>query len=153
MERRHKPIIKFQDEYRFLSNFYRCTTVGHFGLVYPSSEHAYVSFKTTKLKTAIELIGIQKPGDVKKAGRLFDLPARWEEQKIEHMCFVVRSKFFSHPAIAYKLVRTGDALLIEGNFWHDNEWGLCLCPNCKVEGKNYLGKILMNVRNELVAIK
>ena len=43
-----------------------------------------------------------------------------------------------------------DIMLIEGNYWHDNYWGNCLCPKCKeIEGQNQLGKILMKVRSTL----
>jgi hypothetical protein len=39
---------------------------------------------------------------------------------------------------------------LEGNNWHDNTWGNCLCDKCKgIEGKNLLGNILMQVREEL----
>ena len=34
--------------------------------------------------------------------------------------------------------------------WHDNVWGNCECERCKeTEGKNLLGKALMEVRSKL----
>ena len=39
--------------------------------------------------------------------------------------------------------------LVEGNHWHDNIWGDCSCNKCNgTKGTNYLGKILMTVREE-----
>jgi predicted NAD-dependent protein-ADP-ribosyltransferase YbiA (DUF1768 family) len=38
---------------------------------------------------------------------------------------------------------TKEKLLIEGNYWKDTFWGIC-----DGIGKNYLGKILMEVREE-----
>ena len=49
-----------------------------------------------------------------------------------------------------KLKATGDATLIEGNHWHDNRWGKCTCDKCQnKEGQNWLGKILMEIRETL----
>ena len=39
---------------------------------------------------------------------------------------------------------TGDAELVEGNTWNDTYWGVC-----NGVGHNHLGKILMQVRQEL----
>lgn len=67
----------------------------------------------------------------------------------EYMLDVVRAKF-SLPENAEKLLATGDAELIEGNYHHDNLWGSCMCEKCKTKtGQNRLGRILMQVREEL----
>ena len=47
---------------------------------------------------------------------------------------------------------TGDKYLTEGNNWHDNYWGVCKCNSSKCldkVGRNKLGKILMQIREEL----
>ncbi len=44
-----------------------------------------------------------------------------------------------------KLLNTEELLLIEGNTWKDTFWGMDMNSG---EGENYLGKILMNVREE-----
>jgi len=33
--------------------------------------------------------------------------------------------------------------------WHDKFWGICICTKCANKGENHLGKILMEVREEL----
>ena len=67
------------------------------------------------------------------------------------MHFVVALKFSHNPHLREKLIKTGDKILIEGNYWHDNDWGDCYCKNCKhTPGNNNLGKILMNVRSSLL---
>lgn len=69
---------------------------------------------------------------------------------MEVMLNCIRLKFRQHPKLKKKLLGTGDAVLIEGNTWHDNIWGDCSCPKCwNIEGKNLLGRILMQVREEL----
>ena len=73
------------------------------------------------------------------------------------MLKAVRAKF-KDPVLASKLLKTGDAILIEGTFWNDRTWGVALRKikdkdgniiGYKGSGKNQLGKILMKVRNEL----
>jgi predicted NAD-dependent protein-ADP-ribosyltransferase YbiA (DUF1768 family) len=57
---------------------------------------------------------------------------------------------FTVPELREKLKATGDATLIEGNHWHDNRWGKCTCERCQnKDGQNWLGKILMEVRDSL----
>jgi len=58
---------------------------------------------------------------------------------------------FQDPTIASKLVYTHPHTLIEGNWWHDNYWGDCFCAKCAtIKGKNKLGKLLEDVRLELI---
>jgi len=59
----------------------------------------------------------------------------------------VRAKFEQNPDLAAKLIATGDEELVEGNTWGDTYWGVC-----RGVGQNKLGKILMNVRQELAAL-
>ncbi len=46
--------------------------------------------------------------------------------------------------LAQKLINTGDAELIEKNYWHDYFWG-----ECNGKGENWLGKILMQIRKNI----
>ena len=55
----------------------------------------------------------------------------------------LRSKF-SAPELREKLLDTGDAELIEGNWWNDTTWGVC-----NGVGENRLGKLLMQIRAEI----
>ena len=51
---------------------------------------------------------------------------------------------FTDSDLKEKLLATGDAELIEGNHWGDVIWGVC-----NGIGENNLGKLLMNIRNDL----
>lgn len=55
---------------------------------------------------------------------------------------------FYDPDLNAKLQETGDAELIEGNYWGDRFWGVC-----DGVGENHLGKLLMRVRSETRLIK
>lgn len=50
----------------------------------------------------------------------------------------------SYDDLKAKLLETGDAELVESNWWHDYFWGVC-----NGRGENHLGKILMKIRAEL----
>jgi predicted NAD-dependent protein-ADP-ribosyltransferase YbiA (DUF1768 family) len=57
---------------------------------------------------------------------------------------------FAEAHLAELLLATGEATLVEGNTWHDNDWGACTCEGCQAEPKhNLLGQLLMQVRSEL----
>lgn len=150
-------IDKFQGRWHFLSNFYPCE-IEHQGIKYPSVEHYYVAMKFDDEQLIDgkyytpgdlrELISkIKDPGQVKRFGRKVKLRKDWDNQKLKVMNWGVREKF-KNDRLSDLLLSTGDEELIEGNFWNDTYWGVC-----NGKGQNHLGKILMEVRNELRGIK
>ena len=93
-----------------------------------------------------EIRQIASPMDAALEGRNRQNPLRpdWEEIKDEVMLQALRMKFSQNPEIAKGLVATGDAILIEhtrnDDYWADGGDG---------SGKNKLGLLLMQVREEL----
>ena len=151
-------INKFEGKYRFLSNFYP-SEIEHQGILYPSVEHFYVAMKVNdqqlingKYYTPGDfremIASIPDPGKIKRIGRSAKLRSDWDEQKFKVMNWGVRQKFRKEP-LREMLLSTGDQLLVEGNWWHDNIFGSCSCEKCGDKGENRLGKILMDVRAEL----
>lgn len=140
------PIIDcFDNSNVFLSNFF-CSPVEHEGLVYPSIEHAFQAAKTSDHYLRITIKDAKTPGEAKRMGRNLKLREDWEEVKISIMKDLLREKF-SSGTLFKRLIDTGEAILIEGNHWHDNFWGNCTCDRCKdIEGQNQLGKLLMEIR-------
>jgi N-glycosidase YbiA len=138
-------IDSFGGKYRFLSNFYTAEVVFE-GRVYPSTEHAFQAAKTLDLAERAIIAAEPSPGRAKRLGRGVSLRSDWEDIKIDVMRAVVRDKFSRHPYLAAKLLETGDQMLVEGNRWGDRFWGVT--PK---GGKNWLGRILMEVRDELSA--
>jgi ribA/ribD-fused uncharacterized protein len=133
----------FQGQYRFLSNFY----YNNNGF---NVECYYQSYKTLDLNER-EKIRKMKPGDAKRYSYLIKVRPDWENIKVHIMENLVLYKFKTDDILKQKLLDTCNVELIEGNSWHDNFWGSCVCNKCGNKGKNILGKILMNVRNGLVA--
>ena len=89
---------------------------------------------------------IASPMDAALEGRNRQNPLRsdWEEVKDEVMHQALRMKFSQNPEIAKELLATGDVILIEhtrnDDYWADGGDG---------SGKNKLGLLLMQVREEL----
>lgn len=137
-------INRFDGDYEFLSNFANTLIRDDEGIYYTTVEAAFQAAKTHDLELRRRMARF-KPGEAKRFGRKVDLRPDWEEVKDEVMYQFVKQKF-SDNSFGYrdKLLATGDAELVEGNYWHDTYWGVC-----NGVGKNRLGKILMRVREEL----
>lgn len=150
-------INSFSGRYSFLSNFYP-TEIEYQGIKYPTVEAYYVAMKADNsqiingihysLDDFREMISkVETPGKVKRLGRKISLRKDWDKYKLEAMNWAVREKFKDED-LKELLLSTGDQELIEMNTWGDTFWGVC-----NGKGKNHLGKILMEVRNELRGIK
>lgn len=145
-----KAIDSFSGEWEFFSNFVPC--VIHFeGYNYPSVEHAYQAAKTLSHSHRMEICRLypNQAGKAKRLGRKVPLRSDWEEVKIDIMKRFLMQKF-SYEKFRNKLMESGERELVEGNYWHDNFWGNCICSKCERKfGKNMLGNLLMEVRRIL----
>ena len=137
-------IDKFEGNNFFLSNFY-ISLVQYGDLMFTSSEAAFQSAKTLNLEIKKSFCELS-PHQAKKMGRRVKLRSDWEEVKYEVMKHVVRDKFNRNNNLKCQLIDTGNAKLIEGNTWDDTEWGVC-----NGVGANWLGKILMEIREEITS--
>lgn len=111
------------------------------GKLWPSTEHYYQAMKTLDPAMQESIRSMRTPGRAKRAGRMVDLRPDWEEIKEEVMLKALRVKF-SIPTLRRALLSTGDALLEEDSP-DDMYWGR--------RGKNRLGALLMQVRDEIRA--
>lgn len=147
--KKEKMINDFRGDNAFLSNFYPCEVV-YEGLTFISVEHAYQAAKTLELDLRKMIQIAPTPGEAKKAGQKVPLRPGWEEGlKFDVMKELLLQKF-QMPKLREKLLETENKYLEEGNWWHDNIFGNCTCMKCEnVHGQNVLGKLLMEVRNEL----
>lgn len=138
-------INEFKGDYRFLSNFFM-TDVMFDGVLYPSSEHAYMAAKSTDLDAREVIRKCPTAGEAKKIGRKVGLRAGWDSMKYAVMHEILMDKFERNAIIRQKLIDTGDQQLVEGNWWGDKIWGICLKTN---QGQNHLGEALMTVRTHM----
>ncbi|WP_078598622.1 NADAR family protein [Evansella clarkii] len=133
-------ITEFNGEYHFLSNFYESPIVYN-GIKYRNAEAA---FQAQKQPERAHEFSPLPPNEAKRLGRRVKLRADWDHVKIGIMRDIVTAKFERNPYLKDRLLATGDATLIEGNWWNDRFWGVC-----NGEGRNELGKILMELRTKL----
>jgi ribA/ribD-fused uncharacterized protein len=141
-------IDKFNNEYRFLSNF-APVEVEYDGIKFASVEHAYVAAKTDDKNIHLEISKLATAGAAKKYGREhLTLRQGFETVKIGIMRNLLEQKF-KNGYYRYLLFNTKDEYLIEGNNWHDNFFGSCNCKACGNKGENHLGKLLMEIRNQI----
>jgi N-glycosidase YbiA len=149
-ESTRQSIINFYlttGEYGCFSNFSRHPIhVG--GKTWPTSEHFFQAQK---------FVGTEYEDEVRKAptamvaahmGRSRQRPVRsdWDSVKDQIMLEAVRAKFTQHDDLKAILLGTGDAKLVEHTA-NDAYWG----DGGDGSGRNRLGQILMQVRDELRA--
>lgn len=142
-------IDSFDGEFAFLSNFYEQPNLitDEMNIAYFTVEHYFQAAKTLDKNLRKRMSILDTPGKVKRAGRNLDLRPDWEKVKIDVMRRALIKKF-SDPLMKEKLLETGDAKLVEGNWWGDTFWGVC-----NGVGENHLGKLLMEIRESLKGIE
>jgi len=117
------------------------------GVTYPTVEHAFQAAKTFDPAERELIRDANTPQTAKRLGRGVALRADWEPVKYGLMRELLRQKF-AIPELRQALLATGEAELIEGNNWNDRTWGQVLVQGQWV-GKNWLGELLMEVRQEI----
>lgn len=133
-------INAFSGDYRYLSNFWK-VPIQYEGITYPSVEHAYQAAKT------LDQIDRQKltyltAAEAKQYGRRVKRRPDWEACKLDVMRALLQLKFAPGTTYHQMLVSTAPAELIEGNWWGDTYWGVC-----RGVGENWLGRLLMEIRD------
>lgn len=141
-----KTIESFSGQHRFLSNFWSCC-IAFEGHTYRTVEHAFQAAKTFDEDDRRRIRNEPSAAGAKKRGKHVELRPDWEEVKVGIMRDLLRQKFGTDP-LRSRLLRTGRAKLVEGNWWGDRFWGVC-----DGKGENNLGLLLMEIREELRAAK
>jgi ribA/ribD-fused uncharacterized protein len=118
------------------------------GTTWSTVEHFYQAMKSEDPVEQRKIRKLEKPGQAKRAGRKVTMRKDWEKIKESIMMEALRAKF-AIPDFKQSLL-SEEGEIVEWNKWHDNEWGSCLCAKCRhKEGRNKLGKLLMQLREEL----
>lgn len=153
MKQELKVINSFSDKYKYLSNFYPAMVKSE-GITFPTVEHAYQASKSNDPADWLRISRVKATdaGYIKRYGRKIKLRKDWNMIKLSIMRRFLKQKFENYDNLKNQLLSTGDAILVEGNYWHDNYWGDCRCEKCsEIKGQNQLGKMLMKIRGDLSA--
>jgi ribA/ribD-fused uncharacterized protein len=145
----------FKGNYSFLSNFFQLKTpILHNDIFYPTVEHFYQAMKSLSILERMTVSNIPGAGCAKKYGHSICLRSDWEEAKVSVMRLGLLLKFATNHELKIQLLNTWENVLVEGNYWHDNVWGNCMCPKCiNTEGQNLLGYLLMEMRTLFQLVK
>lgn len=140
-------ISGFSGKFKWLSNFYPATIIAN-GHTFVSVEHAYVAAKPIMPLSPFDVIWLNSlsAGKVKRVGRDLDLRPDWDAVKLDVMLDYTRQKYSDqNPELKALLKLTVGHDIVETNTWGDTFWGM----TPEGEGHNWLGIIIMSVRDEL----
>lgn len=149
------PIVidSFRGAYADFSNF-PLRPVAYQRAIYPSKEHAFAAAKTLDPAESGRIAAASTAAAAKDLGRRVTLRPEWDALvRYEAMQEILANDFDRRrnpPTQHDLLLSTGDALLVEGNTWHDEHWGRCACAKHAANpGLNHLGRELMALRGRL----
>jgi ribA/ribD-fused uncharacterized protein len=137
-----KEIKGFKDEYAFLSNMFPASFLEN-GVTFSCTESYYMGHKSGLAEDLVRFAGLNGY-EAKKLGKTVVLQDDWDTKKLGIMKQALILKFSQNPDLRDKLLATEDAYLEETNFWKDFFWGVY-----DGKGENFLGKLLMEVREEI----
>jgi len=140
-----EAIRRFEGDHFFLSNF-SPSWIEIQGIRYRTLEHAFAAAKATDRAVRMRIAKLETPGEAKRAGRRVPLRCGWNEMRVDVMTWLLARKFADGSFLARRLVKTGDAELVEGNDWGDRFWG-----QVGGVGENWLGVLLMRRRAWLMS--
>lgn len=142
-----------------LSNFEKCY-IKYKGHLFATTEQAFMWEKAVFFndhESASKILREENPAKAKKLGREvknFD-DSKWSKVCYEIMYLINYEKYFQNTRLKNILLNTGDKMIIEANP-KDTRWGIGLSAEddrvldeSQWQGENLLGKVLMQVRQEL----
>jgi len=141
-------VIRFyntRDAYGCFSNFARYPIRFDTGPEWPTTEHFYQAMKTENENGRETIRNLATPKLAAEYGRTkITLRPNWDMLKDNYMFLAVMRKMILHPHPHHLLMTSGDCLIVEDSPY-DWYWG------CGRDGKgrNRLGEILMEVREEI----
>jgi len=141
-------VIRFyrtNDEFGAFSNF-AAYPIEIGGKTWPTSEHYFQGQKFVGTDHEEQVRLETSPMIAARMGRDRKRPLRldWEVVKDDLMREAVRAKFRQHADLRTLLLSTGDAMIVEHTA-NDSYWG----DGGDGRGKNMLGRILMEIRDEI----
>ncbi len=144
-----KVLFRKEDpEHWFLSNFatnfdFADPETGEWWM---TTEHFYQAGKTPVESERSEIQNAPTPSEAKKLGQCVNMYSDWDHRKIKVMRRALKLKFYPGSEAAELLLDTGWDYLVEYAPWGDTFWGV----DKDHRGQNWLGKLLMERRSELV---
>ena len=162
LNKRPNPrVIEFyladEQPYGVFSNLSPHPVIDYDGTLWPTVEHGYQAGKIRDAKVRAWLLSAPTPGLLAHTAQNVFAPGskhfkqygnpEWDSVKIDRMLNLLQRKFAQHTNLRTLLLGTGDAELVEAGFIDNPSgrfWG-----RVNGKGENWLGRLLMEVRDEL----
>ncbi len=143
----NNPIFFYEHEFYVFSNF-SSFAIEWKGKLWMTSEHVYQAEKFTDEKIKEQIRAFRSAHEAFKFAKANKdkYQKRWHDINFSVMKKILHAKVTQHPYVKKKLLESGNRVLIEDS-WRDDFWGWG--PN--KDGKNHLGKLWMEVRDEVRA--
>jgi len=145
--RHGKPSFFYEQEFYVLSNF-SAFCIKWRGHLFHTSEEVYHYEKFREHPSIQSLIrnAMSAHEALKIAEKYKEYISKdWYKIRVKVMKDILIEKVFQHEYVKRKLLETGSNRELIEDSWRDDFWGFG--PN--KDGKNMLGKIWMEIRNEL----
>ncbi|PFH36870.1 FHA domain-containing protein [Besnoitia besnoiti] len=133
-------IDSFTGEYKFLSLDYPCLVFFQ-GRFFPSARHALLASRYPK--AVDELSNVEDIKTLKKVAKEKEEDPDWQRLRLKWLEHIQRDKFRRHADLREKLRNTGGRELV----WLNN--GDSFFGQIGNRGQNHLGRILMEIRNNI----
>lgn len=141
VQKTREPIVSFTQTW--LSNFWPCAVTLE-GAWYASVEHAYQAAKTAPEHRGLFQDLKTTAAQAKEQGKKVEIRNDWPAVKLSVMYKLLKQKFAMSTPLAVQLLETVGQDLVEGNTWGDVFWGVC-----RGKGANWLGVLIMEIRDSL----
>jgi ribA/ribD-fused uncharacterized protein len=111
-----------------------------------TTEMFYLLHKTKDKSWQRKIYEAVPIGKAKRLSKQAPLRDDWDDIRQAVMWKALNWKFRNNEYLKQKLLDTGEAYLVEENWWEDDYWGFCLKTE---KGQNILGRMLMALRKKL----
>lgn len=142
-----EQVFFYEQDFYVLSNFSSFTLIWK-GIRFDTAEAAYhwEKFEGTAPEVALQ---IQQANSAHEAFKIAQENSHlrrpnWDDVKVGIMREILREKVEQHEYVRRKLLATGNRELVEDS-WRDDFWGW----GPHKDGQNMLGKLWMEIRDEL----
>ena len=131
----------FKDNYEFLGNFYECPMTMEIDGKECKFLNVEAAYQAQKVPDIADRFSAIKGLQAKRMDDLLKIKVPdWEHYKLFAMANALHAKFSNKFLL--NLLKAIKEDIIHDNYWRDTFWGVY-----KGEGKNILGKMLMNIRD------
>jgi len=141
-------IDDFSGEYEFLSNLYMEPIYYHFYGWFKSAEHIYQYEKARNEEDKRRIREAETSLEARNIGEKVPIRKDWFTVRFGIMKDILWCKFAYNERLRNLLLNTGEAEILNITE-NDTFWGVIKDENGNYNGCNFLGKLLMKIREEL----